>query len=134
RGSADVLLRRSGRAPHAGSPGLAGWKSSSQGARGPNAPCSAPDVEPRSRGPHRPCPRVPAAGTRAQRHGLTPAPPNVGVMRVGVDTGGTFTDVVADDGQVRKVPSTPADPSRRVLHACPGPGPSLLAPRTTLAT
>ena len=31
-------------------------------------------------------------------------------MRVGVDTGGTFTDVVADDGRIAKVPSTPADP------------------------
>ena len=35
-------------------------------------------------------------------------------MRVGVDTGGTFTDTVADDGRVLKVPSTPADPSAAV--------------------
>ena len=34
-------------------------------------------------------------------------------MRVGVDTGGTFTDVVADDGTVAKVPSTPDDPGAR---------------------
>src|SRR5882724_3928840 len=60
-------------------------------------------------------------------------------MRVGVDTGGTFTDVVAADGQVRKVPSTPRDPSRAVLDACaglaPAPGmPSVLAHGTTVAT
>lgn len=38
---------------------------------------------------------------------------------VGVDTGGTFTDLVAVvDGEVRvhKVPSTPANPARAVLH------------------
>lgn len=41
-------------------------------------------------------------------------------LRIGVDTGGTFTDVVvAMDGDLRafKVPSTPADPSRAVLAA-----------------
>lgn len=41
-------------------------------------------------------------------------------MRVGVDTGGTFTDFVAigDDGTVRthKVPSTPAAPERAILQ------------------
>ena len=31
----------------------------------------------------------------------------------GVDTGGTFTDLVDDDGRVVKVPSTPDDPTRR---------------------
>jgi N-methylhydantoinase A/oxoprolinase/acetone carboxylase beta subunit len=35
-------------------------------------------------------------------------------MKVGVDTGGTFTDVVADDGRVTKVLSTPDDPARAV--------------------
>src|SRR3546814_8460271 len=35
-------------------------------------------------------------------------------MRVGADTGGTFTDVVAADGSVAKVPSTPADPGAAV--------------------
>ena len=34
-------------------------------------------------------------------------------MQVGVDTGGTFTDVVADDGRVTKVLSTPEDPGPR---------------------
>ena len=31
-------------------------------------------------------------------------------MRTGIDTGGTFTDLVTEDGRVVKVPSTPADP------------------------
>src|SRR6478736_5301499 len=55
-------------------------------------------------------------------------------MRVGVDTGGTFTDVVTDDGTVRKLPSTPGDPSRAVLDACRGFMPTLLAHGTTVAT
>jgi N-methylhydantoinase A len=41
-------------------------------------------------------------------------------MRVGVDIGGTFTDLVArtDDGlRVRKVPSTPDDPARAIADA-----------------
>jgi N-methylhydantoinase A/oxoprolinase/acetone carboxylase beta subunit len=40
------------------------------------------------------------------------------VLRVGVDTGGTFTDFVLVDGaqlRVHKVPSTPEDPSRAIL-------------------
>ena len=41
-------------------------------------------------------------------------------MRVGVDTGGTFTDVVTDDGTVRKLPSTPGDPSRAVRRRLRG--------------
>jgi N-methylhydantoinase A/oxoprolinase/acetone carboxylase beta subunit len=36
--------------------------------------------------------------------------------RVGVDTGGTFTDVVADDGSIVKLPSTPADPAAAVAE------------------
>ena len=38
-------------------------------------------------------------------------------IRIGVDTGGTFTDfVIASDGalEVRKIPSTPDDPSRAI--------------------
>ncbi|HUJ66931.1 MAG TPA: hydantoinase/oxoprolinase N-terminal domain-containing protein, partial [Acidimicrobiales bacterium] len=42
-------------------------------------------------------------------------------LRLGVDVGGTFTDVVAIGGvrSVRaKVPSTPRDPARGVLDGC----------------
>lgn len=56
-------------------------------------------------------------------------------MRVGVDTGGTFTDVVAEDGSVVKVPSRPADPSAAVaagLEEVPAAG--FLAHGTTVAT
>jgi N-methylhydantoinase A/oxoprolinase/acetone carboxylase beta subunit len=58
-------------------------------------------------------------------------------VRVGVDTGGTFTDVVADDGRIVKVPSTPADPSAAVragLEALGRGRPALLAHGTTVAT
>jgi N-methylhydantoinase A/oxoprolinase/acetone carboxylase beta subunit len=60
--------------------------------------------------------------------------------RVGVDTGGTFTDVVAADGSVVKVPSTPADPGEAVRSgsAVVGGGgdvrPGVLAHGTTVAT
>ena len=61
-------------------------------------------------------------------------------MRIGVDTGGTFTDVVAADGTVAKVPSTPADPGTavRIGAAAVLPEgmvrPELLAHGTTVAT
>lgn len=56
-------------------------------------------------------------------------------MRVGVDTGGTFTDVVADDGRVAKVPSTPADPLGAVRAALDTVGSAdALAHGTTVAT
>ena len=60
-------------------------------------------------------------------------------MRVGVDTGGTFTDVVADDGRIIKVPSTPRDPGQAVLVGIAAvvgaaPRPTLLAHGTTVAT
>src|SRR2546421_5196341 len=59
-------------------------------------------------------------------------------MRLGVDTGGTFTALVGDDGRVVKVPSTPDDPSR-ALHAAldqagAGVPAELLAHGTTVAT
>ena len=61
-------------------------------------------------------------------------------MRVGVDTGGTFTDVVADDGRIVKLPSTPHDPGEAVVAGAaavlpPGTArPSVLAHGTTVAT
>jgi N-methylhydantoinase A len=60
-------------------------------------------------------------------------------VRLGVDTGGTFTDLVADDGRVVKVPSTPDDPGRAVRAACGGPSgdrprAATLAHGTTVAT
>jgi N-methylhydantoinase A/oxoprolinase/acetone carboxylase beta subunit len=38
-------------------------------------------------------------------------------VRLGIDSGGTFTDVVAADGRVAKVASTPDDPARGVERA-----------------
>src|SRR5262249_14483216 len=59
-------------------------------------------------------------------------------MRVGVDTGGTFTDLVGDDGRVVKVPSTPDDPTRALRTALDGAGVAasaeLRAQGTTVAT
>jgi N-methylhydantoinase A len=66
-------------------------------------------------------------------------------VRVGIDTGGTFTDLVLLDaagGMTRlKVPSTPADPAlalmdgvRRVLDLAPGALPDAVAHGTTVAT
>jgi N-methylhydantoinase A len=65
--------------------------------------------------------------------------------RIGIDTGGTFTDLVlldAGGGTARlKVPSTPADPAlaliegvRRVLELTPGTVPEAVAHGTTVAT
>ncbi len=62
--------------------------------------------------------------------------------RVGVDTGGTFTDVVAADGTVTKVPSTPTDPGDAVrdgiaavaVGAAAARRPRALAHGTTVAT
>jgi N-methylhydantoinase A/oxoprolinase/acetone carboxylase beta subunit len=57
---------------------------------------------------------------------------------VGADTGGTFTDVVAADGSVAKVPSTPKDPGRALRRglalATEATPPGLLAHGTTVAT
>lgn len=61
-----------------------------------------------------------------------------GGRRVGSDTGGTFTDLVADDGSVTKVPSTPHDPGEAVragiAELLAGERPSVLAHGTTVAT
>lgn len=55
-------------------------------------------------------------------------------MRCGVDTGGTFTDVVTADGRIAKVLSTPDDPGRAVRDGLGGRRPELLAHGTTVAT
>jgi N-methylhydantoinase A/oxoprolinase/acetone carboxylase beta subunit len=57
-------------------------------------------------------------------------------VKAGVDTGGTFTDVVGEDGRIVKVPSTRSDPSAAVaagLSALDGPV-DVLAHGTTVAT
>jgi N-methylhydantoinase A/oxoprolinase/acetone carboxylase beta subunit len=62
-------------------------------------------------------------------------------VRVGVDTGGTFTDLVTADGDVAKVLSTPDDPVRAIRSAIDGATPAgvparpdFLAHGTTVAT
>ncbi len=58
-------------------------------------------------------------------------------MRLGIDTGGTFTDLVTDDGRVLKVSSTADDPGRALRSAIAASGaetPTLLAHGTTVAT
>lgn len=62
-------------------------------------------------------------------------------MRIGADSGGTFTDVVGTDGRLLKVPSTPEDPGAAVRRAVAAlragsseGGTALLAHGTTVAT
>ena len=66
-------------------------------------------------GGHRP-PRVPARRRRGGRPCRLRRPPggDAAMVRVGIDVGGTFTDLMLVDGAsvtVHKVPSTPSDPS-----------------------
>lgn len=57
-------------------------------------------------------------------------------MRAGVDTGGTFTDVVFDDGRIAKVLSRPDEPASAVAVGLgePEAGVDVLAHGTTVAT
>ena len=63
-------------------------------------------------------------------------PGSVGRMRVGVDTGGTFTDLVTWTGELVKVPSTPEDPAEAIAIALgvSGAEVSVMAHGTTVAT
>src|SRR5262249_21823963 len=61
--------------------------------------------------------------------------PRVSAARVGVDTGGTFTDVVTATGESLKLPSAPQDPSRPVaVGVGQVGGADVLAHGTTVAT
>jgi N-methylhydantoinase A len=58
-------------------------------------------------------------------------------LRIGVDSGGTFTDIVidSDDGIVlKKVPSTPDDPARAILTALDPLDPDEVIHGSTVAT
>ncbi len=58
-------------------------------------------------------------------------------MRLGVDTGGTFTDIVGWDGErilTRKVRSTPDDPSRAILEGIAGLAAEEIVHGSTVAT
>jgi N-methylhydantoinase A/oxoprolinase/acetone carboxylase beta subunit len=58
-------------------------------------------------------------------------------VRLGIDTGGTFTDLAAWDGSrllTRKVRSTPDDPSRAILEALEGLPAAALVHGSTVAT
>ena len=75
-------------------------------------------------------PSVPSIATREAAQGGSD-------VRVGSDTGGTFTDLVAADGTVAKVPSTPDDPGRAVRVGLAQLGPTgkvTLCHGTTVAT
>ncbi len=59
------------------------------------------------------------------------------MLRVGIDTGGTFTDFVFWDGkcvETRKVRSTPDDPSRAILEGLRGLTPDEVVHGSTVAT
>ncbi len=69
---------------------------------------------------------------------MPPAGRSVSGRTVGIDAGGTFTDVVTADGVVFKIPSTPAEPPAAVAmgmrRACAWDHPAHLAHGTTVAT
>src|SRR5262245_36320704 len=87
-------------------------------------------------------PPSPPRRRRRRLQGRSGTPPRyVPRVRVGVDTGGTFTDAVAEDGTVIKVLSTPDDPAAAVQQAVGAFGDrtrsitaTVLAHGTTVAT
>jgi N-methylhydantoinase A len=59
------------------------------------------------------------------------------ILAIGVDTGGTFTDIFASDGTVHKLPSTPHDPVTAIVQGLDFTGTgarSAVAHGTTVAT
>ena len=69
----------------------------------------------------RDCHATPLIRRSSAAHGPRPARAySRARMRCGADTGGTFTDVVVDDGRVAKVLSTPTDPASRAVAAALG--------------
>lgn len=71
-------------------------------------------------------PRGPEAALQRERN-----------IRVGVDSGGTFTDIASWDGarlRVAKTPSTPDNPARAVTTGVAGDTPSVVIHGTTVAT
>src|SRR5207249_10475379 len=83
----------------------------------------------------------PRRGAHARRHRAAPQASFLSMTRVGVDVGGTFTDLVAvrPDGvlEIRKVGTTPQDPSLgllRALEALGTDGVDVLVHGTTVAT
>jgi N-methylhydantoinase A/oxoprolinase/acetone carboxylase beta subunit len=57
------------------------------------------------------------------------------VGRIGVDTGGTFTDIVTEDGRIMKILSTPDDPAQAVREGIERTGGAdVVAHGTTVAT
>ena len=61
----------------------------------------------------------------------------VSKLRIGVDSGGTFTDFIIDSGdgvEVIKVPSTPADPARAILRVLREYSPDEVVHGSTVAT
>ena len=78
----------------------------------------------------------PTDGARSRRLDR-PGRATLSTVRLGIDTGGTFTDLVTDDGRVLKVSSTADDPGRALRSAIAASGaetPTLLAHGTTVAT
>lgn len=78
-------------------------------------------------------------GRSARFRGSVPRVPTTyrGAMRVGSDTGGTFTDLVTDDGRTAKVPSVRRDPGAAVragLEQLGAGRPEQLGHGTTVAT
>src|SRR5688572_8176865 len=108
--------------------------------------CSGSTRHPGARraGSSRSATRPPATRPERRLHGIVPpsSGAHVSGWRVGIDTGGTYTDLVAirgSDRRIAKVPSTPPDYDQGVIDAIAAAGIEpgaidLLAHGTTVAT